>query len=145
VSLRRPMLHVGPFIAAVLVALWVVSPFAWAAHARQHAHRFCPEHASFEEADCAQDTQPLASDSRGGDGLRSGAPWDDAGPSGNAHEECPAVAFEASAPWTVPARSLVGVLEARTVLLVPELHARPFEPMTALVRAPKASPPADAT
>ena len=123
--LRRPMLHVGPLIATVLVALWVVSPFAWAAHSGQHAHRFCPEHASFEEADRA--------------------PRDDAGPSGSAHEECPVVAFEARAPWAESTCSLVGVLETRTVLLVPELHAHPFEPLTALVRAPKASPPAGAT
>lgn len=36
-------------IAMLLVALWGVQPLVAVVHSREHAHRFCPEHQTFEE------------------------------------------------------------------------------------------------
>jgi hypothetical protein len=37
------------FTATLLVALWVVQPMLAVLHSREHAHRYCPEHQTFEE------------------------------------------------------------------------------------------------
>ncbi|MBN1204804.1 MAG: hypothetical protein JXB05_07765 [Myxococcaceae bacterium] len=37
------------YIATLLVALWGIQPLVAFVHAREHAHRFCPEHQTFEE------------------------------------------------------------------------------------------------
>jgi hypothetical protein len=144
-SLRRPMPREIPLIATVLVALWVVSAFAWVVHVGQHAHCFCPEHSTFEEAEGLDDAWPPATDSGQEEGLRSGAPWTGAGPSGNAHEACQLVVRGARMACTIPVHlpGLVLVFFPRVPLL-PEWGTHPFEPLTVLVRAPKASPPAAA-
>jgi hypothetical protein len=35
--------------AMLLVALWALQPVVAGVHSREHAHRFCPEHQTFEE------------------------------------------------------------------------------------------------
>jgi hypothetical protein len=37
------------YTATLLVALWAFQPLVTAVHSREHAHRFCPEHQTFEE------------------------------------------------------------------------------------------------
>jgi hypothetical protein len=37
------------YTAMMLVALWAFQPLVTAVHSREHAHRFCPEHQTFEE------------------------------------------------------------------------------------------------
>jgi hypothetical protein len=37
------------YTAMLLVALWAFQPLVTAIHSREHAHRFCPEHQTFEE------------------------------------------------------------------------------------------------
>jgi hypothetical protein len=37
------------YTAALLVALWALQPVVTVLHAQEHAHRFCPEHRTFEE------------------------------------------------------------------------------------------------
>jgi hypothetical protein len=37
------------YTAALLVALWALHPVVAVLHAQEHAHRFCPEHQTFEE------------------------------------------------------------------------------------------------
>ena len=37
------------YTAALLVALWALQPVVTVLHAQEHAHRFCPEHQTFEE------------------------------------------------------------------------------------------------
>jgi len=37
------------YTAALLVALWALQPVMTVVHSREHAHRFCPEHQTFEE------------------------------------------------------------------------------------------------
>lgn len=37
------------YTAALLVALWALHPVVTVVHAQEHAHRYCPEHQTFEE------------------------------------------------------------------------------------------------
>jgi hypothetical protein len=37
------------YTAMMLVALWAFQPLVTAVHSREHAHRYCPEHQTFEE------------------------------------------------------------------------------------------------
>jgi len=47
------------YTAMLFVALWAFQPLVTAIHSREHAHRFCPEHQTFEET--AQGTGQLQS------------------------------------------------------------------------------------
>lgn len=38
------------YTAMLLVALWAFQPLVTAIHSQEHAHRFCPEHQTFEES-----------------------------------------------------------------------------------------------
>ncbi|KFE62174.1 hypothetical protein [Hyalangium minutum] len=37
------------YTTALLVALWALHPVVTVLHAQEHAHRYCPEHQTFEE------------------------------------------------------------------------------------------------
>jgi hypothetical protein len=132
----------GRCTAMLLIALWAAQPLGAFVHSASHAHRFCPEHRTFEEA------------ARGSGQLQ--AQWAERAPvlssraaalpdSGRpTHEEC----------TLVSARSRQDALTSTTVTVSEACLAssqpatappsRGFPPLSVLATAPKSSPPARA-
>src|SRR5690349_15171645 len=130
------------YTATLLVALWALQPLVTAIHSREHAHRFCQTHQTFEEA--ARGTSqgqarrpnrlPVLAAVRadlGGDTLLS------------THEACPL--------GTASARSAVQPSETATVVedclstsLMATAPPGSLCSVPILATAPKASPPARA-
>lgn len=132
----------GRCTAMLLVALWAAQSLETFAHAGTHAHRFCPEHRTFEEA--ARGTGQLLSRGAEGDSTVSSRPADVADTSRSTHEACPLVS----------AGTREDVLTDERVTVVPpcldESHPATAPPLRAhtslsiLDTAPKSSPPARA-
>jgi hypothetical protein len=129
-------------LATLLVALWACQPVAALLHGRDdaHAHRFCPQHQTFEETAGGTGTglSRLAAE-RGP--LLSAVPTAGADSTRLMHEACPLVSSSsrdevfASRPETPPLERLVVVLTATA-------PPRGCPPLAVLATAPKASPPA---
>lgn len=119
--------HTLRLAAALLIALWVGMPLAWSIHAEDHAHVYCAEHGSVEEA------RGGSSRERAGDAVTAAAE--------SSHESCVFIALStrsADVPPTTQERpdaslrlSAAGLNHAEAqYATVPVLH-----------RAPKSSPP----
>jgi hypothetical protein len=130
------------YTAMLLVALWAFQPLVTAVHSREHAHRFCPEHQTFEETARGPspsqtrrvNSEPVLSAVRaemGEDGVLS------------THEACPLVA--ASARGDAHASETVTVIaDCLSTSLLATAPPRSLCSVPILATAPKASPPARA-
>jgi len=132
----------GRCTAMLLIALWAAQPLGTFLHAGEHAHRFCPEHRTFEESargsgqlmtQGSDDVPTLAS--------RAAPASDTARPT---HEACPLLstgtreeALSADV-FLLTERSL----DAGPPATAPPLRA--FSSLSILDTAPKSSPPARA-
>lgn len=127
------------FVATLLIALWATQPLGMALHVAEHAHRFCPQHQTFEES--ARGTLPGLSR------LGERAPTISSLPAALAdstrpnHEECPLLnggpRVEAACAPSAP-RVLADLAVSHPATAPPQ----PFAPLSVLTTAPKASPPA---
>ncbi|MHA7629216.1 hypothetical protein [Corallococcus sp. M7] len=115
--MRTRLPHHWRFGAVVLAAVWLLVPLLALLHG-SHAHRFCAEHGTFEEADSTPGDEP---------GL-------------SAHEECPLLGLWARQGLTVPDQIWVtGVPSEAVCRSVSQPRVPPqLEP---LLIAPKGSPP----
>jgi hypothetical protein len=127
--------------AMLLVALWGAQPLGLALHVEQHAHRFCPQHQTFEED--ARRASPGMSRFTERAPVVASIPPAIADAPGLNHETCPLL--------TATPRG--EALLTSEVVLVPacveQAHPatappRSFTPLAVLDTAPKASPPAHA-
>lgn len=126
--------------ATLLVALWACGPLGALLHQREaHAHRFCPQHQTFEETarGTGMGLSRLAAD-RGP--LLSSLPAPAADSSLPTHETCPLVG--SGSREELPAASLTPrVLEHLAVSRPATAPPRASPPLPILATAPKASPP----
>lgn len=126
----------------LLVALWAAQPLSALLHAEEHAHRFCPEHRTFEETPRGTG-QLMAQGTEDGPAFASSAvPASDfARP---AHEACPVLSSstreEALAEGVLTA--IERSLDESHPATAPPLRA--FSSLSVLDTAPKSSPPARA-
>jgi hypothetical protein len=128
--------------ATVLAVLWLLPLLGALGHSKEHAHRFCAEHQTFEETARGQGQQvsqdatqtPVLSTSRLSEGLEA---------SRLTHEACPVLTagmgqepLPPETPW------------ALTACLAESLPAtappQPLRSLPILALAPKSSPPARA-
>ncbi|WP_224361823.1 hypothetical protein [Hyalangium versicolor] len=128
------------FIATLLVALWAVQPVVAVVHSREHAHRFCPEHQTFEETargsgqwqSRSSSSTPLLSALRRETGVDSVRPTHEACPLQTADTRGDAQSSEA---WVAISAclgtSVLATAPPRSITSVP-----------ILATAPKLSPPA---
>ncbi|MFY2564195.1 hypothetical protein ACN469_41775 [Corallococcus terminator] len=130
-------------IATLLVALWALQPLGALLHVRDaHAHRFCPEHQTFEET--ARGTGSiqarLAPEKLA---QLSALPSSNTDATRLAHETCPLLTsstrdelfFSSPSSWTLPRLAV-----SRPSTAPP----RVAPPLSVLDTAPKSSPPARA-
>jgi hypothetical protein len=127
--------------AMLLVALWGAQPLGLALHVEQHAHRFCPQHQTFEED--ATRVSPGMSRFTERLPVVASVPPAVADTPGLNHDTCPlltaVVRGEALTPgWVAPVPLCV---EQALFATAPP---RSFTPLAVLDTAPKASPPARA-
>jgi hypothetical protein len=140
----RTRLHiVARCTATLLVALWASQPLGLLAHAAEtHAHRFCPEHRTFEEA--ARGSGQLVSQrSEAAPSVSTRAPAV-ADTARSTHEACPLLT--AGSREETPAAEVETVtalcLAVSRPATAPPLRAR--SSLSVLATAPKSSPPARA-
>ncbi|MCP3101340.1 hypothetical protein LZ198_20920 [Myxococcus sp. K15C18031901] len=129
--------------ATLLVVLWALQPVGDLLHLRDaHAHRFCPEHQTFEET--ARGTSSIQARLVPKRTVQvSALPASGTDPVKSTHEKCPLLtsstreplAFGAPVSWAVE-----WLVESRPATAPPRV--RP--PLSVLDTAPKASPPAHA-
>jgi hypothetical protein len=122
------------FTAALLAALWALTPVLFLAHG-EHVHRYCAEHRTFEEAgeagrDAAEDAAQ--------EGLAEAMPRLAAG---GEHVGCPLLRTAERVPL-LPALARVAAMEAVEVHGPVAGATRARSPLAVLDTAPKASPPA---
>ena len=130
------------FTATLLVALWAVQPLVAVVHSREHAHRFCPEHQTFEETargsgqvqTRGSSSAPVLSAVRpqsGVDSLRS------------THEACP-LQTAGTRGYAQASATVTSVTEHLATSLVATAPPRALCSIPILATAPKLSPPARA-
>ncbi|MFB1479752.1 hypothetical protein [Corallococcus sp. RDP092CA] len=127
--------------AMLLIALWGAQPLGLALHLEQHAHRFCPQHQTFEE-DARRANPALSRFTERAPVVASATAGGTDAPGLN-HETCPlltaAPQVEALVAGAfVPAPACV---ESNHPATAPP---RSFAPLAVLDTAPKASPPTHA-
>jgi len=130
------------FIATLLVAVWAVQPVLEVLHSQEHAHRYCPEHQTFEEMarGSGQGVSWLSSSAPVLTAVRVSLALD---PVRATHEACPLQSAgtrgytQASAVVTT-----VHALLAASALATAPPHSLCSVPI--LATAPKLSPPARA-
>lgn len=132
----------GRCTAMLLVALWAAQPLGTFVHAGAHAHRFCPEHRTFEEA--TRGTGQLLS--RGADDATtlSSRAADVADTARSTHEACPLVSSSTREDALTAERVTVfepGLDESHPATAPP---LRAHSSLSVLDTAPKSSPPARA-
>jgi hypothetical protein len=130
------------FTAMLLVALWAFQPLVTAVHSREHAHRFCPEHQTFEET--ARGTGPSQTRRINSvpvlSAVRSEASVDGVL---STHETCPLVT--ASARGDAQTSETVTVIaDCLSTSLLATAPPGSLCSVPILATAPKASPPARA-
>lgn len=132
----------GRCTAMLLIALWAAQPLGAFVHSESHAHRFCPEHRTFEEA------------ARGSGQLQ--AQWAERVPTVSSrasalpdtarltHEECTLVSARSRQDALTSDAVTVSeaCLAASQPATAPPAHG--FSPLPVLATAPKSSPPARA-
>ncbi|MFP2901407.1 hypothetical protein [Corallococcus sp. 4LFB] len=127
--------------AMLLAALWGAQPLGLALHVEQHAHRFCPQHQTFEED--ARRANPALSRFTERAPILASVPPAVADATGLNHETCPLLT---AAPQV---EALQGADVASASACVVRQHPatappRSFAPLAILDIAPKASPPTHA-
>ncbi|WP_224245186.1 hypothetical protein [Hyalangium gracile] len=126
----------------MLVALWIVQPLVTVLHSREHAHRFCPEHQTFEETargsgqwqTHGSSSAPVLSALRAEadvDSLRS------------THDTCPLQTASTRSDAQAPETMLVLAACVGTSVLA-TAPPRSLSSVPILATAPKLSPPARA-
>ncbi len=129
--------------ATLLAVLWLCQPLGALMHARdEHAHRFCPQHQTFEETALGTGARLARIAIEQGPQL-SALPEAMADSAALTHEECPLVTTGSRPELLTPYHpSLVLTLLAvsRPATAPPRVHP----PLSILDTAPKASPPAHA-
>jgi hypothetical protein len=130
------------YTATLLVALWVVPLLAALTHSQEHAHRYCPEHQTFEET--VRGSGQVQSRLSGSGPLLSSRRPDTGVDSARAtHETCPLLTGstrdEAPNPERLP---LAAASQSVSVLATAPPRALSSVPI--LANAPKSSPPARA-
>jgi hypothetical protein len=130
------------YTATLLVALWAFQPLVTAIHSREHAHRFCQTHQTFEEA--ARGSSQAQARRANSVPVLAGVRADlgvDAVLS--AHEACPL--STAGSRSAVQSSEMVTVVEAcLSTSLMATAPPGSLCSVPILARAPKASPPARA-
>lgn len=129
------------YIATLLVALWACQPVGALLHGRAaHAHRFCPQHQTFEES--ARGTgSGLSRLAAARSPQLNAAPDAGTDSTGLLHESCPLLT--SSSRDEVPASRPVTFSLERLVVCAPATAPpRGSPPLAILATAPKASPPA---
>jgi hypothetical protein len=132
-DMRSLDIHSKQLIAAFLAALWLATPLIALSHSR-HAHRYCPEHQSLEEAGSVANRQTLEGTATA-EVVATGTAVADS------HQLCLMVVCERpSLRLGRSSQVALIVLEVGSVL---QPKAAVHEPsFAALTRAPKHSPPA---
>ncbi|WP_223634136.1 hypothetical protein [Corallococcus sp. EGB] len=127
--------------AMLLIALWGAQPLGLALHVEQHAHRFCPQHQTFEE-DARRANPALARFTERAPVVASVPPAVADAPGLN-HETCPLLT---AAPQVEALFAGVFALASACVESNHPATAPPrsFTPLAVLDTAPKASPPTHA-
>jgi hypothetical protein len=130
------------YTATLLVALWIMPVVAGLAHSQEHAHRYCPEHQTFEETvrGSGQVQSRLAGNVPQ---LFSRLPDTGVDSTRPTHESCPLLT--ASTRDEAPAQ--VALILASAGLTTNHPATAPPRPLTSvpiLATAPKSSPPARA-
>ncbi|NOK38688.1 hypothetical protein D7W79_34425 [Corallococcus exercitus] len=127
--------------AMLLVALWGAQPLGLALHVEQHAHRFCPQHQTFEED--ARRANPALSRFTERAPIIASVPPAVADATGLNHETCPllTVAPQVEALQGADVASDSARVESQHPATAPP---RSFAPLAVLAIAPKASPPTHA-
>ena len=127
--------------AMLLVALWGAQPVGLSLHVEQHAHRFCPQHQTFEED--ARRTNPTLSRFTDRVPTLASMPPQVADAPGLNHETCPLLtaAPQAEALFAGCVPQVSTVVERGHPATAPP---RSFAPLSILATAPKASPPTHA-
>ncbi len=129
--------------ATLLVALWMCQPLGALMHARdEHAHRFCPQHQTFEETALGTGTRLSRVTVDQGPQL-SAVPESAADSAALTHEECP-LAASSSRPELLSPYHPSLVLTLLAVSRPATAPPRVTPPLSILDTAPKASPPARA-
>lgn len=127
--------------AMLLVALWGAQPLGLALHVEQHAHRFCPQHQTFEED--ARRTSPGLSRFSERAPIVASIPPAVADAPGLNHETCPLLtaAPQVEALFAADFSPASACVESNHPATAPP---RSFAPLAVLDTAPKASPPTHA-
>lgn len=127
--------------AMLLVAIWGAQPLGLSLHVEQHAHRYCPQHQTFEED--ARRTNPTLSRFTERAPTLASMPPEVADAPGLNHETCPLLTAAPKAQALLAGEFLqvsAGVERSPPATAPP----RSFAPLSILATAPKASPPTHA-
>jgi hypothetical protein len=129
------------YIATLLVALWACQPVGALLHGRAaHAHRFCPQHQTFEES--ARGTgSGLSRLAAARSPQLSAVPDAGTDTTGPLHESCPLLT-SSSRDEVAASRPVTFSLERLVVCAPATAPPRASPPLAILATAPKASPPA---
>lgn len=141
--MRKRLHTLGRCTATLLVALWAVQPLGALLHASEtHAHRFCPEHQTFEEA--ARGSGQLVTQRSELNPTVSARPAAVADTARPTHEACPLLSAGTREGTLAPEVETVTALclaVSRPATAPPQ---RALCPLSVLDTAPKSSPPARA-
>ncbi|HVG57073.1 MAG TPA: hypothetical protein VNA24_00860 [Hyalangium sp.] len=130
------------YTVMLLVALWAFQPLVTALHSQEHAHRFCPEHQTFEET--ARGTGQFQSRRANSVPVLAALRTDlDLDSVRSTHEACPLLTASPRGDEQVSET----VTEVADCLSTSQLATAPLGSLCSvpiLATAPKASPPARA-
>jgi hypothetical protein len=130
------------YTAMVLVALWVFQPLVTVVHSREHAHRFCPEHQTFEET--ARGTGQLQSQRTNSAAVLAAVRAEPGVDSVlSTHEACPLLTASARGD-AHPSERETTVADCLSTSLLATAPPGSLCSVPILATAPKASPPARA-
>ena len=128
--------HLQRLVATLLVLLWLALPSLQVLHG-EHGHRYCAEHQAFEEVAPAAGEPDVAS-------AFSGAALSvaDAADPEAAHSACTLLVAQREAGWAPRSAEAFASCAALLLALRPGGRVPVALPLSPLVTAPKASPPA---
>ncbi len=130
------------FTATLLVALWAVQPLVAVVHSQEHAHRFCPEHQTFEET-ARGSGQVQSRRSSGTPVLSAVRPQSGVDSLRTTHEACP-LQTAGTRGYAQASATVTSVTEHLANSLVATAPPRALCSIPILATAPKLSPPARA-
>jgi hypothetical protein len=132
----------GRCTAMLLIALWAAQPLGTVMHSGAHAHRFCPEHRTFEEA--SRGTGQLLTRGSEDTSTLSSRAADVADTGRSTHEACPLLTSGTREDGLTDEGVLIvePALDESHPATAPPLRAHTS--LSVLDTAPKSSPPARA-